>query len=60
MYRLIIVPVDNGWIIELTYEGHIELKRVFSDEKGILLFLKEELPSMKKGFINTLKRWVKK
>lgn len=59
MYRITITPVQNGWIINITFEGRVELTRVYSSIPGVMSFLIHEMPKLEKGFNETLKRWIK-
>lgn len=60
MYRVTITPAQNGWIIQIVFEGHVELNRVYASVVGVSSFINNELPILEKGFRETLKRWIKK
>jgi hypothetical protein len=60
-YRLDIIPAQNGWIVNVTFEGHVPITKVFNEEHEnaeILFFLTNSLPILKYGFNETLKSWI--
>jgi hypothetical protein len=59
-YRLDIIPAENGWIVNATFEGRVSITKVFNDQKELLVFIGRILPMLNDGYNQTLKAWIKK
>lgn len=57
-YRLDIIPAQNGWIVEATFEGRTSITKVFNDAKEMVSFIDKVIPILNHGYNETLKCWI--